>query len=554
AKFASEALPELSDLRPLVRQQGSDSESLDNMLNTLVAGGMDIFRASRLLIPPAWQNVANMDADLRAFYEYNSMHMEPWDGPAGIVLTDGRYAACSMDRNGLRPARWVITRDRHITLASEIGVWDYDPADVVQKGRLKPGEMVAVDTDTGALLLPEDIDRHLKTAHPYKQWIRQHALRLESKLEEESCDTNLNPGQAAIYQKLFQVNFEERDQVIRVLAEAGQEAIGSMGDDTPFPVLSRRIRSPFDYFRQQFAQVTNPPIDPIREQVVMSLETCFGREQNLFEETPEHAARLLVDSPVLSSSKYQQLRELGDSNPAYAHHTIPLNRDGGQDLKSAIEAICDEAVAAVRAGKIILILSDRDISPDTLPVHALLATGAVHHRLIREGLRCDANLLVETGTARDPHHFATLIGYGATAIYPYLAYAVIRDMIRSGEITEPDACKLDSQYRKGINKGLYKIISKMGISTISSYRGAQLFESVGLSRDVVDLCFTGTTNRVEGSRFADLEADLRALVRLAWNQRKPLDQGGLLKFVHGGEEHAYNPDVVHTLQEAVQSG
>jgi glutamate synthase (NADPH) large chain len=552
-KFETPRLP-MADVRPLVSMTGSDSNSLDNMLEALLAGGMDIFRAMRLLIPPAWQNVNAMDPDLRAFYEYNSMHMEPWDGPAGIVLTDGRYAACSMDRNGLRPARWVITRDRHITLASEIGVYDYEPADVVSKGRLKPGEMVAVDTDNGELLLPMDIDNHLKNANPYKKWMSKYALRLESKLKEERCEASLSPNQTEIYQKLFQVSFEERDQIIRPLAEAGQEAIGSMGDDTPFPVLSHKLRSPYDYFRQQFAQVTNPPIDPIREQVVMSLETCFGREYNMFKQTPEHAARLLLDSPVLSSSKFRQLRSLGDSNPDYTSHVISLNRPVDTSLRSAIEIICDEAVAAVKSGKVIIVLSDFGIAPDTLPVHALLATGAVHHRLIQEGLRCDANILVETGTARDPHHFATLIGYGATAIYPYLAYEVIRAMIRSGEILEADACQLDSQYRKGISKGLYKVISKMGISTISSYRGAQLFESVGLAQEVVDLCFSGTTNRIEGSRFADLDADLRALNQLAWNNRKTIEQGGLLKFVYGGEEHAYNPDVVRTLQDAVKSG
>ena len=552
-KFESPHIP-MEDVRPLVSMSGSDSNSLDNMLEALLAGGMDIFRAMRLLIPPAWQNVDTMDADLRAFYEYNSMHMEPWDGPAGIVMTDGRYAACSMDRNGLRPARWVITRDRHITLASEIGVWDYKPEDVVSKGRLKPGQMVAVDTSTGELLLPEDIDNRLKSAKPYKDWICNRSLRLKSKLSEESCDSLLSAGQSLTYQKLFQLSFEERDQVIRPLAENGQEAIGSMGDDTPFPVLSRRVRSPYDYFRQQFAQVTNPPIDPIREQVVMSLETCFGRERNMFEETPEHADRLLVDSPVLSTSKFKQLIALGEQNPDYASRRIDLNRPLEQGLEEALAAICDEAVAAVKDGAVILILSDFDISAERLPVHALFATGAIHHRLIAEGLRCDANIVVDTGTARDPHHFATLIGYGATAVHPYLAYEVIRDLVRSGEISEKDACKLDAWYRKGINKGLYKITSKMGISTISSYRGAQLFESVGLHQEVVELCFRGTTNRVQGARFADLEAEQRKLHARAWNQRKSIEQGGLLKFVHGSEDHAYNPDVVRSLQQAVKTG
>jgi len=554
-KLDTPELP-MEDVRPLVSMTGSDSNSLDNMLEALLAGGIDIFRAMRLLIPPAWQNVSNMDPDLKAFYEYNSMHMEPWDGPAGIVLTDGRYAGCSMDRNGLRPARWVITKDRHITLASEIGVYNYDPADVVSKGRLKPGQMIAVDTSNGELLLPKDIDHHLKSAHPYKSWMKDSAIKLESTLAEESCDSLLTPEQSNIYQKLYQVSFEERDQIVRVLAEMGQEAIGSMGDDTPFPVLSQKVRSPYDYFRQQFAQVTNPPIDPIREQIVMSLETCFGREQNMFDVSAKSASRLLVDSPVLSSSKFKQLLDLGQSNADYAYCRIGLNRDAKQSLRDSLSAICDEAVAAIRAGSVILVLSDLDISQDTLPVHALLATGAVHHRLIQEGLRCDANIVVETATVRDPHHFATLIGYGATAIYPYLAYELIRDMLRTNEITNgnADACALDANYRQGINKGLYKITSKMGISTITSYRGSQLFESVGLAQEVVDLCFTGTTNRIEGTRFEDLEQDLRQLGKFAWNSRKKLEQGGLLKYVHGGEDHAYNPDVVHKLQDAVQNG
>ncbi len=550
-KFETPLLP-MEEIRPLVSMSGSDSNSMDNMLEALLAGGMDIFRAMRLLVPPAWQNIESMDPDLRAFYEYSSMHMEPWDGPAGIVLTDGRYAACTLDRNGLRPARYVVTKDRHITLASEIGVYGYKPEDVVSKGRLKPGQMLAVDTETGKLLLPEDIDTLLKSRRPYKEWMVQNSKRLESKLADElgECSVHFDAGQFKTYEKLFQVSYEERDQVLRVLAESGQEAVGSMGDDTPLAVLSKQVRSTYDYFRQQFAQVTNPPIDPIRESIVMSLETCLGRELNMFEETPQHAARLLVDSPVLSHGKHKQLLEM--DNADYAHEFIELNRTG--DLKLAIEAICDEAVAAVKSGKVVVVLSDRAISKDKLIVHAALATGAVHHRLISEGLRCDANIVVETGSARDPHHYAVLIGYGATAVYPYLAYECLCDMVHKGDITDLRPEIVEQNYRKGIAKGLYKIMSKMGISTIGSYRGAQLFEAVGLSKDVVDLCFTGTTARIQGSGFEDLQADQQQLHKLAWNPRKQASQGGLLKYVHGGEDHAYNPDVVHTLQAAVASG
>jgi len=554
SKFQSELLQDMDALKPLVNMSGSDSSSLDNMLDVLLSGGMDVFRAMRLLVPPAWQNIEHMDPALRAFYEYNSMHMEPWDGPAGIVLTEGRHACCVMDRNGLRPARWVMTKDRHITLASEIGVYNYKPEDVVAKGRLGPGQMIAVDTESGQLLLSDDIDQKLKNRHPYGQWLEQGLEHLSSQpndaplFEEPFKDEELH-----IYEKMFQVSFEERDQVLRILAEAGQEATGSMGDDTPLPVLSSKLRSPYDTFRQQFAQVTNPPIDPLRENVVMSLETCLGPEHNLFEETETHAKRLVVRSPVLSDRKFKDLLEHPDSN--YSHTLITLQYEAEKtSLKQAILNLCDEVVAAVQSGITLIVLSDQHLQKGQLPIHAALATGAVHHRLVETGLRCDANLIIATGTARDPHHMAVLLGYGATAIYPYLAYASLLGMIRSGEITGMEFSRVGSHYRKGINKGLYKIISKMGISTIASYRGAQLFEIVGLDPEVVDLCFKDTPSRIRGINFKDLESDQKKLAKLAWNPRKDIDQGGLLKYIHNGEYHAYNPDVVQSLQKAVTSG
>ncbi|PWV58702.1 glutamate synthase large subunit [Plasticicumulans acidivorans] len=550
--FSSPLLP-MQDLRPMVNMTGSDSSSLDNMLEVLLAGGMDIFRAMRLLVPPAWQNVEHMDPDLRAFYEYNSMHMEPWDGPAGIVLTDGRYAACTLDRNGLRPARWVITTDRHMTIASEIGVYDYKPEDVVAKGRVRPGEMLAVDTSNGALMLPADIDSLLKSRKPYRQWLAQNTQYLQSIYDkDQATSAPLDDKELAVYEKLFQVSFEEREQVLRPLAEGGQEAIGSMGDDTPFAVLSERARSIYDYFRQQFAQVTNPPIDPLREAIVMSLEGCMGAEGNMFVEDELLSKRLVISSPVLSEGKFRTILALGDSR--YAHQHIELNFPESEGLQTAVRRIADEAVAAVNAGKVMLVLSDRAIAPDKLPVHAALAVGAVHQRLVRDGLRCKCNIVVETATARDPHQFAVLLGNGASMIYPYLAYECVHDLTRTGEITSKDTVKLAENYRKGINKGLFKIISKMGISTINSYRGAQLFEIVGLHDEVVDLCFTGTTSRIRGADFAALEVELKSLAKRAWRERAARDQGGLLKYVHGGEYHAYNPDVVQQLQAAVSSG
>ncbi|GHA19994.1 glutamate synthase large subunit [Arenicella chitinivorans] len=550
-KLSSSKFPNLHEAAPFVNTEGSDSMSLDNMLEVLLAGGMDIFKATQTLVPPAWQNAEHIDPDLKAFYRFQAIHTEPWDGPAGIVLTNGRHAACALDRNGLRPARYVITKDRIITLASEVGVYDYTPQDVVAKGRLKPGQMMAVDTHTGKVIYPDEVHERIKSEYPYKDWIKQNIVRLKSALTEEESTVSLNAASLKIYQKLFQVTNEEKTDVIRVLAESAQEATGSMGDDTPMAVLSLRNRLLSDYFRQQFAQVTNPPIDPLREQIVMSLETYFGTESCLFEPHAGMAKSIVVDSPVLSTSKYTRL--LSNEDPDFAHRVIDITFDADISLQQRVAQICDEAEQAVRDHAHIIVLSDREISKHRMPVPALLATGAVHHRLTQTGLRCDANILVDTGTTRDSHQFALLISYGATAIHPYLVYESINDMARSGQI-KGDINILLRQYRKGINKGLYKIISKMGISTIHSYRGAQLFEAVGLDQDVIDLCFKGTVSRIKGTGFAELEMDQKTLLAFAWNPQTGLEQGGLLKFIHGGEYHAYNPDVVRTMHAAVESG
>ena len=551
-KFTTDLLPDLEDIVPLVNRTGSDSSSLDNMLELLLVGGMDLHRAARMLVPPAWQNVENMDEDLKAFYEYNSMHIEPWDGPAGLVLTDGRYAVCALDRNGLRPSRWVITKDDLITVASEVGVYGYKPEDVVAKGRLGPGQILSVDTETGNLLHTDDIDNMLKARMPYQEWLAKHAIRIESTLGRSRQEDALSDEQVNLAMKMFQVTFEESDQVLRPLAEAGQEAVGSMGDDTPMAVLSSKQRNLYDYFRQQFAQVTNPPIDPLREAIVMSLETCIGRELCVFEETEEHADRVILTSPLLSPEKFRALTQL--HRPGYKAKRFDLTYDASvTTLPQAIELLLEDVVAAVRSGITIAVLSDFELAPGHLPIHALLATGAVHHRLTKEGLRCDANLIVETGTARDSHQIATLIGYGATAVYPYLSFYVINRLIKSGELLI-DYNEAYKNYAKGIDKGLLKILSKMGISTVASYRGAQLFEAVGLAKEVVETCFTGTVSRIEGADFRHLEADQKAVAKDAWKVRKPIAPGGLLKYIHGQEYHAYNPDVVQTLHKAVRSG
>ena len=549
--FRSDKLDDLSDLDPIISMTGSDSSSLDNMLEVMRAAGMDVIQAMRILMPPAWQTIDSLDADVRAFYEFYDCHMEPWDGPAGIVLTDGRYAACCLDRNGLRPARYVITKDRHITIASEIGVYEYEPGDVLKKGKLGPGEMLAIDLQRGQMLNNEQVHNLLKERAPYKRWLKQGLRYLDSELiDTHTAAEPMDPDTLHSYQKMFNLSREELREIVGVLANAEIEAVGSMGDDTPMAVLSEKIRSPFDYFRQQFAQVTNPPIDSLRERIVMSLQTNIGRESGLFELGPQHAEQVIVNSPVLSQRKLRQL--LGPNMFGDSHAFIDLNAPETQSLPDALDRICTEVEDAVSAGKVFIMLSDRYLKRGVMPVHALLATGAVHHHLVRKGLRCDANIVVETGVARDPHHIACLLGYGATAVYPYLVYQSLFDMARRGNVDRQQ--QLGRSYRRGIRKGLFKIMSKMGISSISSYRGAQLFEIVGMDDEIVERCFRGTTSRVQGVRFEDLHSDQRALASDAWEPRKPVEQGGLLKYVHDGEYHCFNPDVVATLQAAVRSG
>ena len=554
-RFQSPLLPDLQDAAPFVNESGSDSSSLDNMLELFLAGGMDLYRAMRLLMPPAWQNSPLMDDEIKAFYEFNSMHMEPWDGPAGVVMTNGRHVACNLDRNGLRPARYVITRNGFITLASEVGIWDYGEDEVIAKGRVGPGEMMAIDTYTGKIFHSNDIDNELKVRHPYRAWLDQNIRRLVpfEQLNAELIGQRAFDNQTmAKFHKLFNYSYEEIQQVVKTMAENGQEATGSMGDDTPMAVLSSQARSLYDYFRQQFAQVTNPPIDPLRERYVMSLGTCIGREHNVFNETTGHADRILFDTPILMYTGLKQLRELDPSH--YRSDTLSLNYRTTEKLEFAIRRIADEAERLVRdENTVILVLSDRDISKGMLPIPAAMAVGAVQKRLVDKNLRCDSNIIVETASTRDSHQFAVLLGLGATAIYPYLAYETIEQLVEQEHISH-SARDAIINYRNGVNKGLLKIMSKMGISTIASYRCAGLFEVIGLHKNIMQLCFPDLVSRIQGADFSDIEQDTINLARKAFLPHQKINHGGLLKYVHGGEYHAYNPLIVSTLQAAVKSG
>ena len=551
SKFKSPRIPKIQNFKELVNEKGSDSSALDNMIEILINGGVKLFRAIRMVMPPAWQNSYLLDPDVRSFHEYNSMHMEPWDGPAGIVMTDGKWAVCMLDRNGLRPARYQIDKDSFITIASETGVNPIKNENILKKGRVTPGGILAINTFTGDIYNQDQIDDDLKSKLPYREWLKEQTVYIESSLDKyegpglkkiDSHDFNISS-------KLFLLHKEERTSVIKPLAIESNEGTGSMGDDTALAVMSKMHRQIYDYFRQQFAQVTNPPIDSLRESSVMSLETCYGPELNVFDETPDHAKRLVTTSPILSFKKLQSII----NNKHFESIDINLDYSSNINLKQALEDLQEKVIKNVQQGKVIIHLIEKLPRKNKLPINALLAVGCVHQKLVALGLRSDANLVVTTSSARDTHQLACLIGFGATAVYPTLAYQTILDLSDRNELkgSPHENC---ARYRKGINKGILKIISKMGISSISSYRGSQLFEIVGLSDEVVDLCFTNTTSRIGGKSFKDIDNELRMLDAYSRSNLSEISVGGLLKYVHGGEYHTYNPEIVKKLQEAVSTG
>jgi len=551
SKFKSPRIPKIQQFKELVNETGSDSSALDNMIEILINGGVKLFRAVRMVMPPAWQNSFLLDPDIRSFHEYNSMHMEPWDGPAGIVMTDGKWAVCMLDRNGLRPARYQIDKDNNITIASETGVNPIENEAIVKKGRVSPGGIIAVNTFTGEILNENQIDEDLKSKLPYREWLKEKTVYIESSLDKyegpglkkiKSSDFNKSS-------KLFLLHKEERSSVIKPLAIESNEGTGSMGDDTALAVMSKMHRQIYDYFRQQFAQVTNPPIDSLREASVMSLETCYGPELNVFDETPDHAKRLVTASPVLSFKKLQAII----NNKHFESVEINLEYSKKKTLKQALIKLQSDVVNKVKMGKVIIHLIEKLPSDNKLPINALLAVGCVHQKLVKLGLRSDANIVISSSSARDTHQIACLIGFGATAVYPSLAYQTILDLSERNELkgSPHENC---ARYRKGVNKGLLKIISKMGISSISSYRGSQLFEIVGLNKEIVDLCFTNSITRIGGKSLNNLDQELRELNEYARSNLSEISVGGLLKYVHGGEYHTYNPEIVKKLQEAVSSG
>ena len=576
AELASPAWRERVEwLKPICVSGGSDSASLDNALEAIELSGRDILHAMMLLVPEAWENMPDMDPTRRAFYEYHAALTEPWDGPAALTFTNGTTVAATLDRNGLRPARYQVLRDGLVVMASEVGVIAVDDADVVEKGRLGPGEMIAVDTEHRELMRNDQIKDRVARRRPYGEWVAQHMMRLDVASAPSGEQNGHEPGDQALIPeealpqlwRAFGYTAEDLQFCIEAMGADGKDAVWSMGDDTPLAVLSRWSRPLYNYFRQRFAQVTNPPIDSMREALVMSLDTYVGRRRNLFDETEDHARLVHLRSPILLDHEAARLRT-GYLRPRVLSTVVPVG-DGATGLRSALDRLRAEAVAAVEDGVELLILSDKAVDDTHMPIPGLLALGAIHHHLIREELRMRCDLVVETGDAWDIHHFACLLGYGAAAVYPYLALASVRRLVRDRRFNEATPNELMDHFRKAVDQGLLKIMSKMGISTISSYRGAQIFEAVGIAQDLTDACFTGTPSPVGGIGLAEIAADALRRHAEAWPlpdaseaPAKPTDgraqwrlpNRGFVRFRREGEYHGYNRLVVQMLQQAAMTG
>jgi glutamate synthase (NADPH/NADH) large chain len=547
----------LDRLFPIIVPGKSDSAQFDNMLELLALGGRSLPHSMMMMIPEAWESNELMDADRRAFYEYASSLLEPWDGPAAIAFTDGHVIGATLDRNGLRPARYLVTDDDRVILASETGVIDVPPERIVRKGRLQPGRVFLVDTVEGRILEDEEVKRDIVTRWPYRRWLDRNAYTFEQ-LPDVAPPAPLEGEELWRAQRAFGYTDEDLRLLVAPMAETGKEPTGSMGTDTPLAVLSDHAPNLFNYFHQLFAQVTNPPIDPIRESLVMTVATSLGPDGNTFEETPEQCHRLRLPGPILNNAQLAKVVSVGDDGVFEAQRlSLCYGIGAGDDaLADALERLCNQAAESVEQGTNILVLSDRGVDARRAAIPALLALSAVHQRLVRNGIRMHTGLLVETAEAREVHHFATLIGFGAAAVNPYLALDTVRALAADGEIkVTPD--QAEEHYIHAVNEGLLKVMSKMGISTIHSYRGAQIFEAVGLNRDLIERHFTGTPSRLEGVGLAELgrevvERHARGFGKGTFAPGE-LPVGGQYQWRRRGESHKWNPATIAKLQAAVRA-
>ncbi len=561
---------ELEHLQPIITGDGSDSTSLDNAMELLTQSGRSVLQSTMMLIPEAFARMPNMDPDLRNAYEYLACITEPWDGPAAVAFSDGITVGAVLDRNGLRPARYKITKGGLIIMASEVGVLDTPDSEVVEKGRLGPGQMIAVDTARGELLRNTEAKERIARQRPYGQWLKENLFRVDSLgLSNKEYHATLEPVDLVRHQRAFGYSEEELEVIIAPMITEGKEPVGSMGDDTPLSILSKRPRLLYSYFKQLFAQVTNPPIDSLREELVMSFATALGRRRSLLEETPEHAREIKFSSPVLSQEEIEWLKGLpgslsngGSARSEFVSVVLPAlfpAAGGSKGLDVALEHLCQEAARSVDEGKTILILSDRGISPTYAPIPMLLAVSAVHHHLIRQGKRMKASLVAETGEAREEHHFACLLGYGASMIHPYVTFETITHLMKNGykkiELNGLDQATALANFQKAIEHGILKIMAKMGISTLASYRGSQVFEAIGLNQDLINRHFNGTPSRIEGAGLDEIGQEILCFHAAAFGTDQPkLQQEGIYRFRKTGEYHAFNPDVFKSLHKMVNSG
>ncbi len=545
---------DLKKIFPVVVPGGSDSAMLDNVFELLLLSGRPLAHAMMMLIPPAWEHNNLMPEKLRSFYKYHTCFMEPWDGPAAIAFTDGKKIGAVLDRNGLRPARYIITKKGFVVMASEVGVLNINPSDILLSGRLEPGRTFFIDTDAGRIIDDHEMKQGLADQKPYQAWLADNLLELDKvkqpKLKQTADKASLSDLKA------FGYSGEDLKTIIRPMAETGQEPVGSMGNDIPPAVISKKPQLLYTYFKQLFAQVTNPAIDPIREEVVMSLESFIGPEKNILQESSDHCNKLHIKYPVLTDLELEKIRQI--KNKGFKTKTISLLFEIGKkgSFKSALSKICKEAELAIKDGYTFIILSDKGVNSKFAALPALLAVGGVHHYLVNKSLRTQISIIIESAEPREVHHFALLFGYGADCVNPYLAYKAIEYLIEEKDLH----INLDTglhNYLKAVNKGILKILSKMGISTLQSYRGAQIFEAMGLDSQIIDRCFSGTVSRIGGADFSIIEKEVLLRHADAYPRRSSgqsyIASGGLYQWRREGEFHLWNPDTIAALQDAARN-
>jgi glutamate synthase (NADPH/NADH) large chain len=551
--------PQLAELFPIVEPHCSDSGTFDNCLEFLLMNGRTLQEAVMMMVPEAWQKHETMSEDKRGMYEYFSCMMEPWDGPASIVFTDGHYIGATLDRNGLRPSRYYLTTDDRVIMASEVGVLPVDPAIVKEKGRLQPGRMFLVDFQEGRLIPDDELKNSMATKRPYTQWVKEQRITLDE-LKPNQEPHGFHPDSLLPRMQAFGYTAETMQFMLLPMIQSLQDPIGSMGNDSAIACLSDQPRMSYDYFKQLFAQVTNPAIDSIREDVIMSLECYIGPERNLLTQTPEHAHRLLVPHPILTNEELAALQHM--DRRGWKTKTIDVTYDrslGKAGLLQTLDRICEEASAAIADGYTIVVLSDRGLGPERVPVSMLLACGAVHHHLVRQAKRTQIGIVLETGEAREVHHFCLLVGYGADAINPYLAFEALWQAGRDGLIAGLDDDKIVASYRKAVAKGMLKVMAKMGISTLQSYKGAQIFEALGLREEVIDRCFAGTNSRIQGCGFEVLAEESLRRHRLGYPAHPAetlpmLPNLGEFHWRAEGERHGWDPSAIADIQVAARQG